>query len=436
MSNIFCYLLCLTTEAVILWIYSDNLFIPKHPVSMRAITITLTFIPLSLISSLRNTGVNTILFFSALLVFFMTQYKICWYIAIFHAVLMTAFNGVCELLIYGIINSYFPNFLTQTPTENAGLLCAFLSKLIYCTILFTLIHFFRSRQLPDQQQDKSVFLLFLVPLTSLGMMLSFLFYNDALSSVPELNWLVTICAACLLVLNLLVFGINQYNQKRHQEYAQMQILLQKEADSAEYYRSLVQQNENQRVLIHDIRKHLASIDALNKAGEQNKVHSYIQQLQDSAHLNESLQLSDNQLFNAILCRYMHKCESQHIAFRTNIRSHTVDFLSDTDLTALFCNLLDNALCAADTLPDAFIDICTYTKDNSPFTIITIINSCRENPFTGPGGTLVSNKPDHQLHGLGLKSVQRVVDNYDGAMKMYYDLPTLTFHTILTLRSSS
>ena len=134
--------------------------------------------------------------------------------------------------------------------------------------------------------------------------------------------------------------------------------------------------------------------------------------------------------------YFAECESQHIAFRTNIRSHTVDFLSDTDLTALFCNLLDNALCAADSLPDAFIDICAYTKDNSPFTIITIINSCRENPFTGPGGTLVSNKPDHQLHGLGLKSVQRVVDNYDGAIKMYYDLPTLTFHSILTLRSSS
>lgn len=436
MSNIICYLLCLTSEAVILWIYSETLFVPRHPVSVRAFTIALIFIPLFLISSFRNTGMNAVLFFSTLLIFFMTQYKICWYIALFHAVLMTAFNGVSELLIYGVINFYFPNFFTQSPIGNAGLLCAFLSKILYCTIFFALIYFFRKLQQPDQQQDKSVFLLFLVPLTSLGMMLSFLFYNDELSSVPELNWLVTICASFLLVLNLLVFGINQYNQKRHQEYVQIQLLLQKESDSAEYYQALVQQNENQRILIHDIRKHLASIDALNESGEQDKLRTYIHQLQDSSHLNESLRLSDNQLLNAILCQYTHKCESQHIAFRTEIRRQTVNFLADTDLTALFCNLLDNALCAAGTLPDAFIEICAYTKENSPFTIITIINSCRENPFTGPGGTLVSNKPDRQLHGLGLKSIQRVVDRYNGSLKMYFDLPTLTFHTILTLRPCS
>lgn len=35
---------------------------------------------------------------------------------------------------------------------------------------------------------------------------------------------------------------------------------------------------------------------------------------------------------------------------------------------------------------------------------------------------------------GLKSVQRVIDRYDGAIKMYFDLPTLTFHTILTLQA--
>lgn len=96
----------------------------------------------------------------------------------------------------------------------------------------------------------------------------------------------------------------------------MQLLCQKESDMAEYYRALVQQDENQRVLIHDIRRHLASIDTLAAAKETDKIHAYIQQLQTS---------------------------------------------------------------------------------------------------------------------FGLKSVQRVIDRYDGAIKMYFDLPTLTFHTILTLR---
>ena len=67
------------------------------------------------------------------------------------------------------------------------------------------------------------------------------------------------------------------------------------------------------------------------------------------------------------------------------------------------------------------------------TIITVVNSCLTDPFSGPGRTLVSSKNDHRRHGFGLKSVQRVIDRYDGAIKMYFDLPTLTFHTILTLR---
>ena len=186
---------------------------------------------------------------------------------------------------------------------------------------------------------------------------------------------------------------------------------------AEYYRALIQQDENQRVLLHDIRRHLTSIDTLAAAQETDKIHAYIQQLQASSCLKESLQRCNIPLLNAILCRYANQCETRQISFHTDIRSHTVDFLTDADLTALFCNLLDNALRAA-SIPDGFIELHTYTRTNSPFSIITVVNSSKNN---------------HQRHGFGLKSVQRVIDRYDGAIKMYFDLPTLTFHTILTLR---
>lgn len=433
MSNIICYLFSFIIEAIGFELYSETLFIPRHPRYARIILIITLFIPLLPISLLENSLLNAFLLFALFFIFLLTQCKISWYIAIFHSGLITALIGMTELVFYGICNFYNPKFLMGKRDFHIIMQYTIFSKLLYFLILLALIYFLQSRQQVKQNSAKSAFLLFIVPLISLVMMLSFVYYNSELSTVPELNWLVTICAVCLLILNLFVFGINQYNQKRHQQYIQMQLFLQKESDSADYYQTLVHQNEDQRVLIHDIRKHLASIDALNEAGKQDKIHTYIQQLQGSAHLNESLLLSDNQLLNTILYRYTHKCESQHISFHTDIRSRTVGFLADTDLTSLFCNLLDNALCAAETLPEAFVEICAYAKENSPFTIITVINSCRENPFTGPGGTLISNKADRHLHGLGLKSIRRVVDSYHGAIKMYYDLPTLTFHTILTLR---
>ena len=59
-------------------------------------------------------------------------------------------------------------------------------------------------------------------------------------------------------MNLLVFGINQYNRKKNREYTEMQLLLQKETDFTEYYKMLLSQSENQAILIHDIKKHLQS----------------------------------------------------------------------------------------------------------------------------------------------------------------------------------
>ena len=61
------------------------------------------------------------------------------------------------------------------------------------------------------------------------------------------------------MVNLLAFGINHYNQKKSQEYTDMQLLLQKESDSVEYYEMMLSQNEHQSILIHDIKNTFKSI---------------------------------------------------------------------------------------------------------------------------------------------------------------------------------
>ncbi len=68
-----------------------------------------------------------------------------------------------------------------------------------------------------------------------------------------------------------MFGINQYHQKKNEEFTQMQLLLQQESDSTEYYEMLRLQNENQRILIHDIKKHLQSVAMLNERKEHDKI---------------------------------------------------------------------------------------------------------------------------------------------------------------------
>ena len=191
---------------------------------------------------------------------------------------------------------------------------------------------------------------------------------------------------------------------------------------------LLSQNENQSILIHDIKKHLQSIDLLNDKRDHERITAYIHQLMHSSDLKETARLCDHEMLNAILSRYKRQCMERGITFLTDIRSGTTDFIDDADLTSLFCNLLDN-------IPDGFIEITTGKKANTPFIVITVINSCRKNPFHEKTGALLSSKAGQGQHGFGIKSIRKTVNSYHGDMQMYFDNDTLTFHVIITLKKS-
>lgn len=106
-----------------------------------------------------------------------------------------------------------------------------------------------------------------------------------------------------------------------------------------------------------------------------------------------------------------------------------------NLTTLFCNLLDNALEAAEMVPDSYIEISVQKKDPSPFTVIVVINSCRCAPTYDSNHLPISHKPDRSKHGYGMKSIKKVVKQFHGDIQMYYDEPSATFHTIITLKTT-
>ena len=99
----------------------------------------------------------------------------------------------------------------------------------------------------------------------------------------------------------------------------------------------------------------------------------------------------------------------------------------------FCNILDNALESASKTDHALIELNVHRKEHTPFAVITMINSCRTDPFTAHNHQLITSKKEPSSHGFGLKSVRRIVERYEGSMNLYYDEKDLLFHTIILLR---
>lgn len=427
------YLFCFFVEAVTLWQYSSSLFSARKRTLTRIIALCGLYFILFFVSLYESVWLNTAFYFVLNLIFLFTQYDLNFYTGLFHSSTLTAVMGMSELMVYGITKYFAPHFLENGRNFLHLFFYSVFSKLIFFSVIYILTHLMQNQEKSREQYDKSVFLLAFIPLSSVFIMLTFISIGTAFSLSPSLDWMITAGAVLLLSSNLLMFGMSQYHQKKNEEFTQMQLLLQQESDRAQYYEMLLMQNENQRILIHDIKKHLQSIAMLNEQREHDKIDAYIRQLILSSNLKEASRLCDHELLNSILCRYMQQCIKDHITLHADIRSRTVDFIASNDLTSLFCNLLDNAIEAAGIVPDSFIEINTSKREKTPFVVITVINSCRTNPFLSNGRQLCTQKSDKRRHGFGLKSIRKTVQKYHGSMQMYYNDDTFTFHTIITLK---
>ncbi len=433
MERIFFYLLSFVVEAVILLQYASHLFIPKHSVISRLILLSSSYSVLFFVALLDNKWLNISLYFAANLVFLLTQYNLKVFPAIFHTSIITAIMAMCELAVYGIINRFAPNFFIRMESFHNTAIFIICSKTLFFFLIFLITTILKNHKKEDNEHGNTLFPLAIVPVASIFIMMTFVNVSDKCTLPSMLNWMISLSGLFLLSVNLLVFGISLHNQKKNREYTDMQLLLQKESDLTKYYRDLLSQNENQSILIHDIRNHLQSIIDLSEQNNSDEIFRYANELISSSDLKESARVCDVELLNAIISRYKSQCIEKNISLTTDIRSGAVSFLSDREITSLFCNLLDNAIEASEGIEKAYVDLSIYKKDNSPLIVISVINSCNADPFSGLGHIPSTTKQNKKKHGFGLKSIQKVLYTHHGDNKMYYDERTHTFHTIITLK---
>mgnify|MGYP000674156905 FL=1 len=241
-------------------------------------------------------------------------------------------------------------------------------------------------------------------------------------SIPltsKVNAYSSVSILLLLAINMFTFYMQQIIVRKNNENARLLLELQRESDNVQYYNSLKDNYNKQRILIHDIKEHLNTIAVLNDGSHTKEISDYISELSDSDALKRSRTYCRNPIFNAILSRYAEICESERISFAADIRYRTLEYFSANDYASLFGNLLDNAVAAASGTPHAFIDCNVSLIQNGNADLITVTNSCSNNPIASDG-TLHTTKADTINHGLGTLSIKRIVDSYDGIMKYSYD----------------
>ena len=420
-------------EAFIIWHYCSNMFIARRQKHIRLLSIFILYAFLILIATFQNVFLNMVAFTSINFIYIIVFYESKWYSALFHASIASCIMGLTEVAVLSSMSNLFYNFYNEEAPLGRTLILATFSKLLYFLILHIIIHYYSYSKEKNLKCTKGISLLVIIPAITSWVIATLAYLCITIKLPLILQILIAISALLLLIINFLVFSIYRYNQQKEAEYVAMRLQLQKEYDTAEYYKLLLEEDEAKSILIHDIKKHLNSIALLNEQGEPGKINAYIGNLISSSCLQASVRICDNDMLNAILCRYVRNAAEKRIPLRTDIRSECLTFMSDDDLTTMFCNLLDNAMDAVLLAGEGYIELSIAPKENTPFTILTMINTCRVNPFDAQG-KLPTTKRDKLHHGYGMKSIARIAGKYGGDMKSYYDEESRTFHTIIMIKN--
>ena len=304
-----------------------------------------------------------------------------------------------------------------------------ISKLIYAFLCFL-----SARTLAPQKsgtfRSSSVIRLCSLPASSALLSIIVIYTSTWIDLPLNFQILISICLVGLLFANMYTVKIYSNTEKVNRENLAMKLAMQKDESDAEYYRMLQEQYDRQRILVHDVKNHMQVIDSLAADGKCSEIQSYIEKWGFDKAFQKQSRYCDNGILNIIVSKLAKDCEENGIDFNCDIRDKSVDFIDDVDISALFGNLLSNAFEAARLSEDKIIELDIIIKPIQKTTIIHIINSCQDEPKRNNGGLFISWKDDKGNHGLGQKSIARIVKKYKGQADNYYNNKKKQFEWVI------
>lgn len=427
-----CYLAIYLIENLISLFYFENKFSRKVKI-LPLFSIFIFFYIISLvISELGSFLLNSTIFFIGNYVILFICYKANVKSCLFNSILLLSLMLVTELIVAYILSAIFSLNLFNTYTDKfVFIIHSTISKMFYFITIYL------TSKLSTKENFSinlnTILLLTFFPLGTIVTMVVTFYICVVYDVGDDLKLPLAIGSIIILMSNIIVFYVHEQTIKTNIKYTELLLTRQKEKNSVEYYSLIKKQNENSKVLIHDITKHLNSIKMLSRDNNTD-INDYINSIFDDFKIMNPVDYCSNSLLNLITYRYSEVCKSENIRFDVNIQNTKLDFMSEPDITALFDNVLENAIEAAKETHEKFISFSIDIR-NTNFLVISITNSSNKKPLIA-NGNIVTSKKDFNFHGVGIKSIRRVVKKYDGNITMNYNEIEKMFATTITFQLHS
>lgn len=162
---------------------------------------------------------------------------------------------------------------------------------------------------------------------------------------------------------------------------------------------------------HDL-KH--QINLLRSQADAGKTGEYLDKMEHEIKIYETQNKTGNQILDAVLTNKSMVCQKHEIELKVIMEGQSLSFMDDMDISALFGNMLDNAIESVIRQKEKEKRlIWLYVSREKQFVRIRTENYCDEK-IQFRNGMPVTAKKDKRLHGYGMKSICATVEKYGGS----------------------
>ncbi|MGN1403056.1 MAG: sensor histidine kinase [Ruminococcus sp.] len=227
-----------------------------------------------------------------------------------------------------------------------------------------------------------------------------------------LSWQSLLSAIILLMINISVFSLYDLLIRMMEEHHTAQ-MIQKQNQAYRAQLEVIQQSQMRlRCLRHDMKNHLFQMQRLLEEGDLEQLGEYLNTTKSFLYSGDWEPYTENEAVNSILNYKLSPLRQTPAKVEVKVELPEKFAFQVFDLNVILGNLLDNAVEASSHMQPEEQHIRLRMKAEKG-----ILRICVGNRFDGvlpKQGT--TRKADTENHGIGLKSVEEIVQKYHGKLR--------------------
>ncbi len=282
----------------------------------------------------------------------------------------------------------------------------------------------------SKMTNKLFFTYLCVPIATLGIMITIFYSGVDFARYVVLRIVMTLFFIFMLLGNMVLFYAFQKHTEDINESTRREVALIHKNAEIERLTKIAEINDDYSEVVHNMTHFLKVIEQLAMENNVENIREIVEELTGRLIQREIYEYSNHKMINTILSEYVAKADKNEIKFDVYVEPGCIiKQVKDIDIVSMFGNILDNAFEAASKGDHASVVFRMFMHEKGKMCIIKAINDYVED-IIEKNGIIQTTKKEKGIHDIGLKSIAKTVEKYEGSFSYYTE--NKKFYAILIL----